>query len=312
MKKYLTWWLIWILSTVSVFFIAKSLDIWTVSSWWTLLATKMNEIIDKINGVTYNSWTNLLQVSWWIQYNKMSVNTCDSSTKWTLIFSWNSFYWCNGSAWKNLTWSSSSSSVDSNTLLLMHFDGNVTDSSWKHTWTPIDLTYVSWPSWFWQAWSFNWSSSVVSFPDSSDWDLIWDFTIECWLYSIDDWTYRAPISYFPTTATSYNEWWAFFFWNRLHFYSSVWWVYTSFAQPLWAWNHYAVVRSWSTLKFYKNWSVMWTHTLSWQVNWSWNLWVWRNIPSEAVKYRNWYIDELRVSNIARRTWDTFTVPNLPY
>lgn len=189
MKKYLIWFLLWIIFVISVFFVAKALDIWTVSSWGQLLATKMNDIIGKINWLDYNSWNSVLTVNGVVKYSNSNL-TCNSWNNWIIKYSWdNNFYGCNGTDWLTVfTWSSSSSVPQTcleikNTVWWISWIYWI-DPSWWDSTDKFQVYCDMTTNWWWRTYVvwINWSNGNHKNTSSvTSWNLIVDWWY--WKYS---------------------------------------------------------------------------------------------------------------------------------
>ncbi|EKE28997.1 MAG: hypothetical protein ACD_2C00252G0001, partial [uncultured bacterium (gcode 4)] len=221
--------------------------------------------------------------------------------------------------WNVYSWSVSKCVPDAGTVLLMHFDDNITDSAKWKTWSPSNITYWTWV--FWKAAYFNWSSSSINIPDSTDWDFwTWSFTMEFW-YKAEvnrdsQWIFcqqTAAIAWAP----DYNRPFCVLF-NNNSLYGGSFndWAY-SFSYSTWAilnqWKHLAVVRNLNTFSMYLDWKLIKQDTNA--ISLATSL-VDVSIGKIYYNYNNyyfqWYIDELRISKWIARWTSEFTPPAVPY
>lgn len=124
----------------------------SVASWQLFTATKMNEITTRIWWIFFDSWTNVLQVSWWVKYWTTSV-PCNSTNKWVVKLSWDSFYGCNWSTW----------------IAVILFIPKKNCLERKNAWSTVSWTYSIDPDWNW------WNAAFDVYCDmTTDW---WGWTL---------------------------------------------------------------------------------------------------------------------------------------
>mgnify|MGYP001811451058 CR=1 FL=1 len=66
-----------------------------------MTASFFNQVINTVNGFTYDSTNKILEVNWWVKYSSSTLD-CNSDNKWVVKYSWDAFYWCNSLLWKKL------------------------------------------------------------------------------------------------------------------------------------------------------------------------------------------------------------------
>jgi hypothetical protein len=200
---------------------------------------------------------------------------------------------------------------DANTKLLLHLDNNVTDSgSLGLTITNTDVTFSDTVYKFGYSGVFNGSSAYLSVPDNAAWDFgTEDFTIDFWVrFDVLD---AIQFLFCSSEVMSTS-------WIRAHYSSTannsfdlyVMGVYYGFAwyPSIDTWYHIAVVRAGSSLKIYVDGIAKQTVEDSTNItNGAYAIWIGQQyVPGNRL---NGYIDEFRISNIAR--WTTnFDTGNL--
>jgi len=205
-------------------------------------------------------------------------------------------------------------STDDHTVLLLHWE-NMTDSSsnWytlTWNWWAGQITY-NYKYWAWSLFT-NWSSTHEIYVNWSEAMRFWakDFTIDLWVYANGLWTYNHFLN--DRDAGGWylllkNDW-------NIRFGDSgiAWTIDTTWAWiTTGSWYHVAVVRSWTTLYIFRNWSKIHEQTVSsgalnerdgqtiniWAVEWH---------PSDRL---HWYYDEVRLSKDVARWTSNFSAWN---
>ena len=202
---------------------------------------------------------------------------------------------------------------DENTLLLLHGE-DLTDSSiYGNTVTNNGVTVSTAQSKFGgKSLYFNGSSSKLIVNS----DLFnfgsGDFTVDWWEYIT-----ATPATRF---TISYNNGWGGICaggsgnTNKLYISSiNPWDMFQSdaFSTTLNTWVHWAVVRSGNNFYTFRNGVKYWSGTGSGSVFWNGAGFVVGAFPYDSSHYFGGYIDEFRVSNVARWT-EAFTPPTEPY
>ena len=214
---------------------------------------------------------------------------------------------------------------DSNTLLLLHMDGtnggtSFSDSSSNaRTITNVGSTTTSSTQSMFggTSGSFNGSSQCLSIPNSADWNISGDFTLEAWVYVTSMATNCAIIdrtgstyyslNYFITTAGKLRL-------NSSPDGSSNTTIDSTGTVSLNTWTHVAAVRSGSTITHYIGGTASGTGTFgSTYYNNATELDIGARANGGVGRdsFFNGYIDELRISKIARWTAN-FPPPNMQY
>lgn len=101
-KKYLLWVFIglWFLSTLYLFTQAWT-SIQTVNLSDPLTVSLMNNIIGKLKWIDYDDTTKNVVVTGSIQLQNVDYD-CDDTKKWSIKYSWDVFYGCNGNEWSTM------------------------------------------------------------------------------------------------------------------------------------------------------------------------------------------------------------------
>lgn len=187
-----------------------------------------------------------------------------------------------------------------NTLLLLHLDGNVIDSSFSNiTISKTGTAFVT--GVFGQGLSFSPTN-----PDAIRGKIpalgIDDFTIDCWVYRNSAIAYQKfAETGGDSTAGSFN-FDAYSSGSHLRFYATGGnQALSNTLLPVKAWIHIAAVRKGGILALYQN--GQFVGTASMPTNFS--------TTTLTVRAPNCIIDEFRISNIARWT-SNFTPPTKPY
>ena len=180
-------------------------------------------------------------------------------------------------------------------------NGNANDSAGSNNGTPTDLTYVAWKSG--EAWSFNWTSTLIT-----AWTTLWnfwtaDFTINTFFnlsWSWDRWLINKTDSIDTNWFSFYVSWWKLQgFTVSLTGYRDVVWA-TTLSNSVWyMWT--LVRRAWN-LEIYLNAKNDFWSSPSWvwparDMNNANNFELWRLRNSNA-RWMNWEIDEVDVYNTA--------------
>jgi hypothetical protein len=223
----------------------------------------------------------------------------------------------------DISFTTLSNGVDSNTLLMLHMDGTngsttFTDSSLSnHTATPVSGAKISTAqSKFGSAsGAFNGSSDYLQYSDSADWSLgTNDFTFDWWEYRTA--STGNVIGRYPSGQCSYAV--GYYFGGNISCYLSTggagWDVASGVSMGsaiLNAWTHYALVRSGNNFYTFQNGNLISTFNSSASI--------YNN--SGATEIGSWtpgsvyfpgYIDELRFSKGIARWTSNFTPPSAPY
>lgn len=193
-----------------------------------------------------------------------------------------------------------------NTKLLLHLNGNSTDSSGNgNNWTDTAITYSSVAGALWQGAGFNGSSSVITIASSASLN-VWssDFTMSMWIYFTSTATYMRIYNKYTSgngidfRVDSTNS-------SKLYCYleeSSASTAVTSAAWCISTWTRLNIifVRSWTSHTIYRDWKQCWTPTT----------WTVRNISNSASAllwsysssgWFNWKMDEVIIEN---RAWSS--------
>lgn len=297
-----------------------------IRTWW-IFKLYVDWILDGTDsshtGLAYN-WTSQLSIgraweraistyywNWYIDEPRIS--------KW--IARWTSDFTPPSMAYNTL--STAMCMIDSQTTLLLHFDGNL-NNSWSNIWTITNNWSVTFGWWkFWQAAYFNWSN-YITIADSSDWYFwTWDFTIESWVnFASFPSNSRAGILWQRTAngnQHAFEIWFQtagsnaldiYFDWGTLNFnWTFSWTPVTN------TWYHVAVVRSGAVIKTYINGVLQ--STINVDINSILDspaqLFIWaQNSNWTPVAFFNWYIDEVRISKWVARWTSDFTPPTISY
>ncbi|EKE28334.1 MAG: hypothetical protein ACD_3C00075G0002, partial [uncultured bacterium (gcode 4)] len=256
------------------------------------------------------SWAELINIWNWLVKNSL--------WGWASSVSSDNTVTC--SAWNVYSWSVSKCVPDSGTVLLMHFDDNIIDSAKWKTWSPSNITYGTWV--FWKAAYFNWSSSSINIPDSTDWDFwTWSFTMEFWYKSSvnrdSQWIFSQQWAWAWSPASpdlirpffvqlNNNSIYSGFNDNSYPFEYSTWAILNQ-------WKHLAIVRNWNIFSMYLDWKLLKQDSNAISINWSAAD---VSIGKIYYNYNNYYfqgyIDELRISKWIARWASEFTPPTAPY
>lgn len=202
---------------------------------------------------------------------------------------------------------------DENTLLLLHGEDLTDGSIYGHTVTNSGVTVSAAQSKFGgSSLYFNGSSSKLTINS----DLFnfgsGDFTVDWWEYIT-----ATPATRF---TFSYNNGWGGICAGgsgntNILYVSSIepWDMFqaNAFSTTLNAWVHWAVVRSGNNFYTFRNGVKYWSGTGSGNIFWNGAGLVIGAFPYDSSHYFGGYIDEFRVSNIARWT-EAFTPPTEPY
>lgn len=288
-------------------------------SWWVKGTTFSHWVsLWKWEHYAYvRSWTNGKRYKNWVEQTLATDNTI-----WTITAnSSNMIIWqftnlasnkLNGSLDDIAIFSRDLSSTEITTLyktgatkLLLHLNGNSTDSSWNwNNWTDTAITYSLANGKFWQGAWFNGTSSRISLGTAIA--MPTDLTFSCWVKHTNTTSYQSYIWDWNSTGTS-----VWYFWQdsgKLKFY---WWAS--------AWNyrdytttnvvistnisHVLVTKIWTNAPvFYVNgiqvssslfdsWWVVTKPTAQWTS--IWRLWLYNWF------YFNWAIDEVIIENVVR-------------
>ena len=211
-------------------------------------------------------------------------------------------------------------SADANTTLLLHMDGDESDSNHTVTFNgDADLSATS--KWDGSLY-FDGSGDYLSIPDSDDWDFgSDDFTIDAWVKVANSYTTQHS-----TIVAQYDWDSSDMAWNlqklrnssgnNLYFTISTdgsnWFAIQSDSALSEDWNHVAVVSDGNEISLYVN-GAKQTQTMSAQViNPSSNLLYIGGKDDSYPNVCNGYIDELRISKGVARWTSNFVPDTSPY
>lgn len=179
-------------------------------------------------------------------------------------------------------------------------------------WTDTNVTYVDGK--FWQAWSYNGSSSRT-FINSSLWIDWWPITISCWVKmnaEISSSLWRFVVNSNNNNDVLYNIYYDYNWWTRRLAFDRTKNTVASnpafYTITLWTTNWYNLILTyeWTVVTWYINWVWIWTNTAStgnW-INWAnevqnvttiWDLYYWWT-PSH-IQFINATIDEVIIENV---------------
>mgnify|MGYP006283225149 CR=1 FL=1 len=207
---------------------------------------------------------------------------------------------------------------DSNTKLLLHFDGDVSDSEHNVEFngnSSVDSSEKKWNSSFY----FDGDGDYLTIPDSDDWDFgSDDFTVDFWV-NLDDWDgsdYQTFVNYVQD-GTNTKAW---EFGTYLTGQSKFRFIESSTGDPNLivdhiftdgTWHHLAVVRDGNTFSMYLDGGLADSTTSSNTLTLSAANLLKIGRQVEQDRYVDGFMDELRISKDARWT-SNFTVPSSPY
>jgi len=226
------------------------------------------------------------------------------------------------------TWLTIIDNTDNDNLLLIQSDNNdgdtniIDSSNSDYTLNFSNVTHSAddVKNWFGNSSLNFWDSySYLEVQNSSsDMNFIagQDFTIDFWVNveyfkSIDN-------TYFFNRYVGWNTDFLIFYgkdywWFRVRYRESNTSVFDLSSNALmntWTWYHLAFIRYGSDISLYVDGIVKSTGTYNWEINLDENVWLWQRNALDSVWFR-WYMDEVRVSNIARWTGN-FTPPTVSY
>ena len=205
--------------------------------------------------------------------------------------------------------------MDENTILLLHGDDLNDSSIYKQQISNTGVSISEKESKFGgKSFYFNGSSSYLTVNS----DLFnfgsGDFTFDWWEYCVENSATRFSLSINGgcggiCAGGSHNT-------NSLYISSngSSWDVISgavTFSNTMNTWVHWAVVRNGASLKTYRNGSLFWSGTINGSVYWNGTGLVIGSFLYDTSHYFGGYIDEFRVSKVARWTED-FSPPSEPY
>ncbi|EKE29474.1 MAG: Structural protein [uncultured bacterium (gcode 4)] len=241
-----------------------------------------------VQAIVNASWAELINIWNWLIKNS--------------LWGWTSVGWNNSWDWE----------LDGYTSLLLHWDNvsaitNFIDSSSSAKTITANGNAIqkSWIGYFnWAGWNH------ISIPDSPDFDFSGsNWTIDLWLYPTNLSAYPWFISQLNNTD---NNWCAYIHTNGA---IAVWvsWV-NEIVSAAWKivnnkWQHVAIVKNWTTTTIYVDWKNVASWTASVWTNSTYPLLIGGFLSAWANQYFGWYIDEVRISNIAR--WSANFDTNLP-
>ena len=199
---------------------------------------------------------------------------------------------------------------DSNTLLLLHFNSNFTDSSPNNIQlTPTNIGMVTSPVIGSSAGYFNGSSQLIAPTSNNAFNFgTGNFTVECWIWVSASGT-NSIYDGQSSSASSGGVYFAFNGSNYPYLYSGSSTLGTgSVAITLSTWNHVALVRTGSAAVVYVNGVSSLSVSLGGSLTDS-QCFIGSRYNSSNVL--NGYIDEFRVSNVARYS-TTFIPPTTTF
>ncbi len=306
-------------NNVAVFDSSKVYATWSDNLWSADITNLMttvkaaystwNVTTPAVQAIVSASWAELVNL--WAGLVKNSLGWAASSTS----SSSDSLPTC--SAWMN--WNGLSC-VATWTVLLLHLDDNLVNH-WTNPWMISNNNWASFSTWkFWNSLSFNWTNQYLSIPDSNDWYLDWDFTIDfwaklnwgSWFWAIGQWDWYSSFAYIFWNAAP----WTTLFWMSS---SWGWWDYssnyiTSWTAD-WAWSHYAVTRSWSMIYMYADWINTYSGSTSvrpFNSSDVLKIGLYQNPSNSDYRWFNWLIDEIRLVKWKAMWTNNFTPPAVPY
>ncbi|EKD65873.1 MAG: Secreted protein, partial [uncultured bacterium (gcode 4)] len=226
----------------------------------------------------------------------------DTSTIEKVVVNWGTVIGQSGSV--AVTW------PDSYTKLLLHGESLKDSSTNNYTLTAnwwMSFTWTDKKFWTWSFY-FDWVDDYISVPDSEDWTLDWNFTIDMWVnIKYINSGYSALLAFTEWTRLSLvvKGDWKISVWDDIQYNDSTYII------PINGWHHVALIREWSNVKFYVDWINKWGFTSTKTYNPT-GLWIWND--KNYFSPHKWYIDELRISKwIARWTSDfSSSLPVVPY
>lgn len=212
-------------------------------------------------------------------------------------------------------WKKYAATVDENTLLLLHGDDISDSSSYQRSITNSGVTSSSNQSKFGgKSLYFNGSSAALTIKDNAFNFGSGDFTVDWWEYCTGNSATRFTISYnngcggvaagggsnsnalyMSSTGTS---------WNMIS-------GGAAFSKTANTWVHWAFVRKGTSIKTYRNGTLYYSATASGSIYWNGAGFVVGSFLYDANHYYGGYIDEFRVSNVARWS-ENFTPPTEQY
>jgi hypothetical protein len=213
-------------------------------------------------------------------------------------------------------------SIDSYAKLCLHFDGNVTDSSASaHTITDTSTTSDTTNKKFGSASrAFNGTSAYLEAADSDDWNFDGDFTIDWWMICTADGGRMQTIAAHGGDGGT-NLGWELFTYNDtdMRFYYSTdgssgpYVTFSSVSPNSSSFVHWALVRTGSTLKLFKNGTqVGGDQTVSGSFyNSTYPLRIGYYSGTAALHFKG-NIDEFRISKGVARWTAAFTPPTAAY
>lgn len=198
--------------------------------------------------------------------------------------------------WIDVVNEAGNNGIDSYTKLMLHLNNNATDSSASnHTPTATDMTYSNSAGEykFGYAGVFNGTSSKITYPASTDFNLSGDFTITAWIKfnGVRDAT---------IVGNGYNAGFCFYYAQSgyLTFYYTGSSVNGSWSPSDLTWYQIAVTRSGSTITLYVNGTSIGTGTYGNAISSTNALGIGKDAVS--IDYFKGWIDELKIDNgIAR-------------
>ena len=161
--------------------------------------------------------------------------------------------------------------------------------------------------------AFDGTGDYLTVPDGADWDFGTDpFTMECWfnITDFDGGSGTETATFISSGDSSYGDWF-FAVWSAagiptLGFFGPAGWKTGSSAINANTWYHAAITRSGNTWNLWLNGTAeagTFPVTDSGSMTTSTELSIGRRYSSSAWKYLDGYLDEIRISNIARYTAD---------
>lgn len=179
---------------------------------------------------------------------------------------------------------------------LLNWDATDSSGLWNN-WTATNISYVDWI--FWQWWSFNGSTSVIS--AIPNWGITTNFTCSVWIKtsSITQAAWAFIWITNQTTNGSPSFWITTFAWLTKLFFNKSYvieiWKSNTLTVSNDIWYNFIVTYNWSAYNFYQNWINIWSWTNS-QTFTTWSqMAIWRDWLTTG--WYNGILDEVIIDNI---------------
>lgn len=214
-KKYLLIFAINLVIMWMFLFMVKAFtSVSNVSSGQVLTPTIFNDIISRVKGMSYNSWSKILEVDWVVKYNNTTV-ACNGTNIWIIKLSWDVFYGCNWTSWKSLI---------AGAFGWGYFAGLWTNLNPFRKSTELATDETVWSK-SCQEYNLN-ATTLNDWVTRESW-ICWDWSLACldsWVYRIDpDWAWWN--SAFNVYCDMKNDrWWWTLVWENYN-----WWMNVSTA-----------------------------------------------------------------------------------